>query len=112
MPVCIECDALLSAYTGATERYAGLVATLVSAVAHEAFQYPELQKVKDEIAEARLSCNRARKILSTHRESQVCRRFGMFASINATPLVARQSVPALGSKRLQDLAPSSIPPDF
>jgi hypothetical protein len=75
--LCIECDALLSEYLGATERHAVLVGALVKAVVREASQYPEFQKLKQETAEARLKCNRARKTLTAHRESQVCSRYGI-----------------------------------
>lgn len=105
--LCIECDALLSEYTGATERHAVLVGALVKAVVREAFQYPEFQKLKQEIAEARLKCNRARKTLTAHRESQVCSRYG----IPQTSPQPRESgwESTLGLEKLQDAVPSDIP---
>ena len=71
---CIECDAFLSEYRLATERYAVLSGMLERAGIPEAFQDLEFQKLKREVAEARLNCHRARKALSTHQETQVCRR--------------------------------------
>ena len=106
--LCIECDALLSEYTGATERHAVLVGALVRAVVREAFQYPEFQKLKDEIAEARRNCSRARKTLTAHRESQVCSRYGIPQTSPQPCSYGWDSVAALGLKRLQDLAPPSV----
>ena len=75
MPMrCIECDALLSEYREATERYALLSGMLERTGVPETFQDLEFQKLKNEVAEARLNCHRTRKALTTHQESQVCRR--------------------------------------
>jgi hypothetical protein len=107
--LCIECDALLSEYTGATERYAALVGTLVGGVIHDEFQYPELQKLKGEIAEARLKCNRARKTLTAHRESQICSRYKILQTSPQPCSDAIESAAALGPERLQDRVLSTDP---
>lgn len=64
---CIECDALLSEYRVATERYAVLSGMLERAGVPEAFQDLEYQKLKDEVAEARLNCHRASRSGDTGR---------------------------------------------
>jgi hypothetical protein len=71
---CTECNALLSEYKLTTERYAVLSGTLERAGFREAFKDLEFQELKDQVAEARLNCHRTRNALSTHQESQVCRR--------------------------------------
>jgi hypothetical protein len=71
---CIECDALLSEYTVATERYAIVSGMLERTPIPEAFRDLEFQRLKNEVAEARLNCHRTRKALTSHQESQVCRR--------------------------------------
>ena len=75
---CIECDAWLSEYRVATERYAVLSGMLERIGLPEAFQDLEFQKLRGEVAEARLNCHRTRKALTTHQESQVCRKSRLF----------------------------------
>jgi len=71
---CIECDALLSEYGLATERYTVLSGMLERADIPAAFRDLEFQKLKNEVAEARLNCHRTRKALAAHQQTQVCRR--------------------------------------
>jgi hypothetical protein len=66
---------LLSEYRLATERYTVLLRVLVRRIP-KAFPDHEFEKLKNEVAEARLICSRARNALSTHQEAQVRRRSG------------------------------------
>ena len=71
---CIECDALLSEYRLAAERYMALCGMLGTPEIPEASPDPTFQELKSELAEARLNCHRTRNALSTHRETEVCHR--------------------------------------
>jgi hypothetical protein len=71
---CVECDTWLSEYRLASERYTVLSGMIGTTDIPEAFRDPEFQKLNNEVAEAWLNCYRAREALSTHRETQVCRR--------------------------------------
>ena len=63
---CKECDALFSEYRLATERYSGL--------AGMGTDIPEFEKMRNEVAKARLNCRLARNALSTHLEAHLRRR--------------------------------------
>jgi hypothetical protein len=97
---CIECDALLCEYRAATERYAVLSGMLERAGIPEAFRDLEFQKLKNEVAEARLNCHRARKALTTHQETQVCRRSRRSQHHHNPAPTGWESVAALGLKSL------------
>jgi hypothetical protein len=99
---CIECDALLSEYRVATERYVVLSGILERAGIPEAFRDLEFQKLKNEVAEARLNCHRARKALTIHRESQVCRRCRPSPHHRNPARRGGESVSALGLIGLQN----------
>jgi hypothetical protein len=99
---CIECYALLSEYREATERYAVLSGTLERAGVPEAFQDLEFQKLKDKVAEARFNCHRARKALTTHQESQVCRKSRIAQHSPNAARIRWEWIAASGLKRLQD----------
>jgi len=99
---CIECYALLSEYREATERYAVLSGTLERAGVPEAFQDFEFQKLKEKVAEARLNCHRARKALTTHQESQVCRKSRPSQHPPNSARMNWESIAFLGLKGLQD----------
>jgi glycerol dehydrogenase-like iron-containing ADH family enzyme len=71
---CMECDAFLYEYRAATERYAVLSEMLEKTGIPKAFPDLEFQKLKDQVAEARLHCHRVRKALTIHRESRLCPR--------------------------------------
>ena len=99
---CIECHALLSEYMVATERYAVLSGMLERAGIPEAFRNREFLKLKSELAEARLNCHRARKALSIHQQTQVCRRSRPSHHHRSTARTVWESLAASGLKRLQD----------
>jgi hypothetical protein len=99
---CVECDALLSEYRVATERYAVLSGILERAGIPEAFRDLEFQKLKNEVAEARLDCHRARKALATHQETQVCRRSWRSQHHRNPAHTVWESVAALGLIRVQN----------
>jgi hypothetical protein len=97
---CIECDALLFEYIVATKRYAVLCGMLERAGIPKSFGDLEFQKLKNEVTEARLNCHRARTGLSTHQETQFCRRSRPSQLHRSTARTAWESVAASGLKRL------------
>jgi len=99
---CMECDALLSEYTVATERYAVLSGILERAEIPRAFLDHKFQKLKSEVAEARLNCHRARSALSTHQKTLICRKSRQSHDHRSSARTGWESVAAFGLPALQD----------
>ena len=89
---CIQCDSLLSEYWEATERYVVLAGMLARTAIPEALRDLEFQKLKDEVAKARLHCHRTRIALHVHKESPVCRRPRLSQRLRNPARTGRESV--------------------
>ena len=60
--LCPECDSLFSAYVAATKRYAVVVQKYIENGVH-------IPALSEELADARLDCQRFREALHVHRDS-------------------------------------------
>ena len=65
--LCAECEALLSEYMAATELYATLSAKLTREPGDRVAS-PSFKQLSDEVTQARLDCQRARRFLHDHRK--------------------------------------------
>jgi hypothetical protein len=63
---CAECQAFLSNYTSASERYAALVLMLETMAEAENFADPAFLKLKNEVEAARIDCVQAKEALRVH----------------------------------------------
>ena len=70
MTRCTECKAFLSEYQAATELYAAMTERLKKTKRDNLAPDPEsaFQKLRDEVRQARLDCQRYREALRIHRE--------------------------------------------
>ena len=68
---CRECAAFLSNYKELTGQYAVLTETLNKAAKVRRFDDPAFQKLKSQVAAARLDCQLARTALRIHKEGHL-----------------------------------------